>query len=506
MIKYIQLELTFTDWSFIIMLELIIVEDEEMLLNNLSKIVNYSDYGFNLTHLFSNGEEAINYIKNNKIDLIISDIRMPKATGLDIAKYVYENNLNAKVVILSGYSEFEYAQASIRYNVFDFISKPFRKSEYISMLKKAYTEIVNMSSKNLNSPYETDAFFRGLCYGSQTDEQSIKSEIKRLDLDIDIYSNLCMYFTLDITNPEVYLSKSTHIIDNLTNIASNILILTNVPVKYCSVINFTSAHIEYFLVFESSVANTNIKKNIKEQITSYMKSLGLNVIIKNQILFNNIIQVISQRVISLKELMKIYEQSFIDSLGSEDWNKIKSSCENVFQTISKFAPEEYDEKLNTFINKINPILKMYWNKEVDISKINELKNKEKIEYAKQIVSNSISSCYNKSSLIDNITSYIKSNYAKQITLDDVAKHSYISKIYLCQYIKKHTKMTFNEYITHVRIEKSKELLISTNLKIYQICEMIGYKTTAHFIKIFKANTGLTPSDFKKQNTKNGKLK
>ena len=58
-------------------------------------------------------------------------------------------------------------------------------------------------------------------------------------------------------------------------------------------------------------------------------------------------------------------------------------------------------------------------------------------------------------------------------------------------------MTFNEYITHVRIEKAKELLSNTDLKIHQICENIGYKTTAHFAKVFKANTGLTPSDYKK---------
>ena len=58
-------------------------------------------------------------------------------------------------------------------------------------------------------------------------------------------------------------------------------------------------------------------------------------------------------------------------------------------------------------------------------------------------------------------------------------------------------MTFNEYITHIRIEKAKDLLANTDLKIHQICEKIGYKTTAHFAKVFKANTGLTPSDYKK---------
>lgn len=481
------------------MFKLIIAEDEEMLLGRLSKIVDYNEYGFNLTQLFSNGEDAINYIKANDVDLIISDIKMPGATGLDIAKYVHENKPDTRVVILSGYNEFEYARESIHNNVFDFISKPFRKSEYTQMLKKAYDAIDNSKRQNSGSPYENDAFFRRICYGSHIDEAIIKDEIKRLDLDIDIYKNPCMYFTLDITNPEEYLSKPTHIMANLTNIASNILMLENIPIKYCSVINFTLAHIEYFLVFDTKSADSGLEEIINRQITLFMKNLGLNVIIKNSILFNNMMEIVSQKVISIKELLKVYIQAFVDCLSSGDWEKINASCNTVFDTICKLEEEDRAEALDSLITKVNPILQMYWSKSIDTAKLSAIANNDdKIDCTKQLITEAISGYYNKSSLINNITAYINSNYSKPITLDDVAKHSYISKVYLCQYIKKHTKMTFNEYITHIRIEKSKELLKNTNLKIYQISEMVGYKTTAHFIKIFKSATGITPSDYKKQ--------
>lgn len=481
------------------MFDLIIAEDEEVILGRLSKIVDYNEYGFNLVQLFTNGEDVINYIRTNNVDLIISDIKMPKATGLDIAKYVHTNKLNTKVVILSGYSEFEYAKESIHNNVFDFISKPFRKTEYIEMLKKAYDAILISNQHNKCSPYEKDAFFRRICYGSHIDEKGIRDEIKRLNLNIDINKNPCMYFTLDIANPEVYLNKPTHIMANLTNIASNILLLEDIPLKYCSVINFTLAHIEYFLVFDSINANNTLMKNINTQITLFMKQLGLDVTIKNSILFNNISEVVSQKVISLKELLKVYIQSFADCLSSGEWEKINSSCDIVFQTIQKLDAEDYTESLSTLIDKINPILQMCCNKSIDITSINKAEsNNQKFEYTKKLVTDAISGCSNQPPLINNITAYINANYSKPITLDDVAKHSYISKVYLCQYIKKHTKMTFNEYITHIRIEKSKELLKNTNLKIYQISEMVGYKTTAHFIKIFKSATGITPSDYKKQ--------
>lgn len=481
------------------MFNLIIAEDEVILLDRLSKIVDYNEYGFNLVQLFTNGEDAINYIRTNNVDLIISDIKMPKATGLDIAKYIHTNKLNTKVVILSGYSEFEYARESIHNNVFDFISKPFRKTEYIEMLKKAY-DAIHMSKQNTKfSPYENDAFFRRICYGSYTDEKEIKDEIKKLNLNIDIIKNPCMYFTLDIENPEEYLNKPTHIMSNLTNIASNILLLEDIPIKYCSVINFTLAHIEYFLIFDAITSSNSLMKNITRQITQFMKQLGLDVTIKNSILFNNIAEVVSQKVISLKELLKVYIQSFADCLSSGEWEKINSSCDTVFSTIKKLDVEDYTESLNALIDKINPILKMSSNKSIAISEINKIQDSnQKFDYVKKLVTDATTDCFNRPPLINSITAYINSNYSKPITLDDVAKNSYISKVYLCQYIKKHTKMTFNEYITHVRIEKSKELLKNTSLKIYQISEMVGYKTTAHFIKIFKSATGITPSDYKKQ--------
>lgn len=338
-----------------------------------------------------------------------------------------------------------------------------------------------------------------ICYGSYTDEKEIKDEIKKLNLNIDIIKNPCMYFTLDIENPEEYLNKPTHIMSNLTNISSNILLLEDIPIKYCSVINFTLAHIEYFLIFDAITASNALMKNITGQITQFMKQLGLDVTIKNSILFNNIAEVVSQKVISLKELLKVYIQSFADCLSSGEWEKINSSCDTVFSTIKKLDAEDYTESLNALIDKINPILKMSSNKSIAISEINKIQDSnQKFDYVKKLVTDATSDCFNQPPLINSITAYINSNYSKPITLDDVAKHSYISKVYLCQYIKKHTKMTFNEYITHVRIEKSKELLKNTNLKIYQISEMVGYKTTAHFIKIFKSATGITPSDYKKQ--------
>lgn len=475
------------------MFNLIIAEDEKMLLDRLTGIVDYKNYGFNLVAKFSNGQDVIDYMERYHVDLIISDIRMPKATGLDVAKYVYERKLNTQVIIISGFNEFEYARTSIQYNVLDFLSKPFRKAEYIAALKKAYDKLTSK-----HSHYEINSFFKSVCYGAHINREFICEEIVRLNLDINIHDDICMYFTLDVLNPEVYLNKPSHDIDNMTNISNNILLFADLPIKYCSVINFTLSHIEYFLVFDSAKGNKNLLSDVKEQIVLFMSNLGLDVVINKQHLFENLMELISSRAISLNELLSVYTQSFVDYLISGEQNKIHSACDMVFQTILQLDTNDYSTVLNHLIAKINPVLQSYWNKHISLNiPLSSNADKDTVISVKNQIKETIATCYTKHSLLDSITSYIMANYAKQITLDDVAKNSFISKVYLCQYIKKCTNMTFNEYITHVRIEKAKELLSNTDLKIHQICENIGYKTTAHFAKVFKANTGLTPSDYKK---------
>ena len=90
----------------------VIVDDEATISEGLSRLVKWNDVGFNVIATFSNGRDASEFLKVNHADVILTDIKMPHMTGIELAKWIYENNINTKVVFLTGYKDFEYAKKS----------------------------------------------------------------------------------------------------------------------------------------------------------------------------------------------------------------------------------------------------------------------------------------------------------------------------------------------------------------------------------------------------------
>ena len=111
------------------MYNLVIADDEKNIREGLSRFINWADIGFKVVMKFEDGEDVIDYIGAMSVDVVLCDIRMNKKSGLEVAKYIYENSLNIKVVLMSGYQEFEYAKKALEYNVISYIVKPIEMDE-----------------------------------------------------------------------------------------------------------------------------------------------------------------------------------------------------------------------------------------------------------------------------------------------------------------------------------------------------------------------------------------
>lgn len=99
-------------------------------------------------------------------------------------------------------------------------------------------------------------------------------------------------------------------------------------------------------------------------------------------------------------------------------------------------------------------------------------------------------------LVDQIITYIKTNYAEKLTLSFVAEYFYISNWHLCRILKKETGKNFIEILNQIRIQKAKEFLKDTNLKVYEIARQVGYRELTYFSNMFKKQTGLTPNEYR----------
>ncbi|MDR0222074.1 MAG: response regulator [Oscillospiraceae bacterium] len=140
------------------MYRLLIADDENIIRRGLSERMPWSEIGCEVAGTAKDGFEAIEFIKNSPPDIVITDIKMPRQSGIDVARYVYENFPGIKVIILTGFAEFEYAREAIAYGVAEYALKPVSKDGLTASVKRLILKIDeekgrNGLSKNAMSPY-----------------------------------------------------------------------------------------------------------------------------------------------------------------------------------------------------------------------------------------------------------------------------------------------------------------------------------------------------------------
>lgn len=190
------------------MYSLVLIEDEPLTLDLLASLIQWEKYGFTLLGKFEDSKEALEFIKKRKPDLVISDIKMPKVSGLEIAKYCFENLKGTQVALISAYRDFEYAKQAIKYSVKDYIEKPVNKKEMINLLESYKSE--HPKSMYIPDDDEIDniqLLFADLIYGMISNTQELKERFKSVGLSQYICDNPCAVFTIHINKYEDYINN-----------------------------------------------------------------------------------------------------------------------------------------------------------------------------------------------------------------------------------------------------------------------------------------------------------
>lgn len=134
------------------LMKVMLVDDEPFILQGLSVIIDWEKEGFEIVKKASDGEEALAYLRENEVDLIITDIRMPKINGIELLETVRNEKLSgAYVFILSGYNDFKYAQAAIRYSAMEYILKPVQKEQLLEDIRRVAAKKENMIQEEMDS-------------------------------------------------------------------------------------------------------------------------------------------------------------------------------------------------------------------------------------------------------------------------------------------------------------------------------------------------------------------
>lgn len=213
--KYIK---EFND-GVVFLIKVMIVDDDLIVRKGLSQVIDWKALGADIVCLAGNGRIAADFLDNNDVDIVISDIKMPEMDGLELAQYIYEKNPKILVMLISAYGEFEYAQRAMHYNVKEYLLKPI-SMENIAHIKAVVSSTAIKKKSELQRRNYADGDFKQLVYKElfENNEAQLK-ELLGADLDIqtdnvdlvkEYYLNVMGFLSdLCIEHGIKYISKST---------------------------------------------------------------------------------------------------------------------------------------------------------------------------------------------------------------------------------------------------------------------------------------------------------
>ncbi|WP_195429525.1 response regulator [Clostridium sp. D46t1_190503_E9] len=527
------------------MIKTLIVDDEPFIRQGLRVLIDWSKYGYEVVDESENGLNAIEKIKEKEIDLVITDIKMPKMDGLELIEYVSKNiKREINFIVLSGFCEFEYARKAIKYNVEDYILKPIQRDELINSLGKIRERYVRIllekEEKENNEKLIYDKYISELIAG-RYDKNSLNYIKKRFNprseiryINIEVNYNYGKY--LNISHEEKRLGQHNlykkikewlgkdcyNVIFDVTNekdcydiglIYENRLSREKciTEKEYISeLINYIKEGYKYdFFIYIGQKV-----RNIEELEISYKSSIIAKMLsnfsIDNKILYYD----------DVMNNPKTYtiEKRYMDDL-------IKAIEENDTEEIMRCIDKFYNSFKNHFIDlemitiNINYLLFNLINiaknidENVDQEKIvqyislgvfkenmsrGSAKHLKKfsLEFSNYLVQLRQS---NSQGILNHINKEISEHYMEKLSLKSLGEKYYINSAYLGQVFKKQYNMSFKDYLNSYRVDVAEELLINSDEKIYKIAEQVGYNNTDYFINKFVQLKGKTPLQYRKKN-------
>ncbi|MCG8501289.1 MAG: response regulator [Firmicutes bacterium] len=510
------------------MLKVVIIDDEPLVLEGLRSMIHWDKYGFTICGQAMEGEEGIKMIKATDPDLVMTDIRMPVMNGLEVIKYCREQlGLECEFVILSGYSDFKYVKTAMYYKSSDYILKPIDADEVHEMLGKLRTKIlknkerinkiardlefVTMSSmiriikgESKKSLIDRVHFILGLneddkvrCILMKEDINPADEEKKSRKKDMKKFikkaiGNQNGYFVFREPDKRYYMIISeklqkfyndnqlyTYLQNELGENGYDISMFVG---GCCKGIDSVKRSYEEALICEKHQFYNKSNRIIEyDKIKSIKFETAFNTGTQNDII-QNILSKNNKKIrFYINHFFEVAEQRLLDPQIIIMW--IKNLQAEIFKLISKVYNDQ-DAEVKNLIEQMDTL---------NIFKASEIKNQ--LITICQKVSDYLYIKQESGDIIEDIKHYIKNHYKKDIKIAAVAKIFNFNPNYLGQLIQKKVGMKYNDYLNKVRIDKAKELLKRTDMRVNEIAAEVGYKKPDYFAVKFKEYTGVSPSNY-----------
>lgn len=535
-------------------IKVFLVEDEMVIRRGIKNSIDWEKEGYIFCGEASDGELAYPMIIKEKPDILITDIRMPFMDGLELCKLVKKELPNIKILILSGYDEFDYAKEAIRLGVTEYLLKPISSGKLLEALngvsesirrEKEDKDLVRkyMEEMQENTEHEKQKFFEQMIAGNLSMADALETGKKyEMNLSAGMYNLLLFRFTLGKENRKSgeLLGEAEYAIEKLTE------------------------RLEYVFEFQRGVEGWAflLMADNEEQMSERVKELSkdLEEIMKNYstiAYFGGIGQPVARlreleesfreaeralaarftmelnRIISVEDIRMAQNVDTLDDIEITSFGEIEKTRTMLEKFLNNGAEDEIDEFVDVYINELpeenlkSVLMRQYIIMDAYIVMMSFCEKIEGIEGEMQAQSEELKNSMKTIQTLEEIKNYIrmllkkiigvrdtisgrrysdiieiakdqirKTYMSDEISLNTIAAEVGMSPSYFSSIFSKEMGKTFVEYLTEIRMDRAKELLMCSSMKTSEIGYEVGYKDPHYFSYIFKKTQNCTPKEFR----------
>ena len=510
------------------MIKVLIADDERFTRQGILDMVDWDKLNVSEVKEAYDGINALEILKDFEPNILLTDVRMPRLNGIDLAFKARELYPNCMILFMSGYSDKEYLKSAIKLKAINYVEKPIEIEELEENLNNAILEFVKNTTIH------------------NSIEHTIANEISSIDNSVAVKSIISSYFSKDFNDKLVDGQYVSVLIKIYKIIPNKHLFIDKIReiIHDCGLEGFVSMQNEKDIVLQiffskniKSIHNSNVFQSFFATLDEYIKNYSHFYIFVGSIVAN------------MQDMHKSYASaSSLDTLSFfKDYNSVIYFEEVPHKTCATIDPNAYsafkrnlnNEDKQAVLSDINNITSEFMlNCGTDINEIKNVYNKllmhifnfchsrninlnnsvnentsfntilqfnnifEIKHYMLEIIKDVFlclkeKNIYNEPAL--NIIKYINEHYnSYDLSLEDISKNTFLTPAYICVIFKDFTGKTVNKYITEYRIMQAKELLKDSNIKMNDIALKVGYRDGNYFAKIFKKETGYSPSEYRRK--------
>ncbi|MDO4274337.1 MAG: response regulator [Eubacteriales bacterium] len=526
---------------------IIISDDEKNVLRLIERLGHWKELDIEIVDCCQDGKTALESILRNKPDLVVSDIKMPVYDGIALIEKVKEQGLDTLFILVSGYRHFEYARNAIQLGVMDYLLKPIDEQQLNETLYKVCRKIDNLrenrekvqaydiqtkqdmmkqfwevliradeiegaeylkTEQDCNRVYGTE--FNKPCYQVLSMATSLNAMLEHQNSlfsdKVRSFVNVCFAGSATVYYHTTYRG---HIIILNFEKDRNADIKDAISVFFCNVRDLRNIYGDFRLNIGCSEVHYDIGTLRDAFIEANAAEWGRLVFLGNSIVEYRQVRYLSgfaqEELISEEEMKQL--QECIKFIKQEEASRLFEKIYKRAAALNNANPQDMRRQywiitwklLELFegLPEYTSMEERFYYAYLEAKNFQDIFKNIYLQIENYILSENEKLEEQHGKVLKIAVSYMKEHYMQAISQEDVAQAANVSSGYLSKLFKKELDIGFSEYLTQIRLDEAMHLLAETNLSIKDITQKVGYPNEKYFFKLFKKNTGIRPTDYRK---------